>query len=470
MKRILSYLSLRVPMMHVYMLQQVEYNASKFIRWAGMFPDLSDVKKRGELKSTSRAQLMLGVAYGGWMIPIISAPMVSVATKQYLFLPFIVWAPATSLLAIYFTTSLLQDFVVTPKQKTEINAAKKKLDKLPATRIAVIGSYGKTSMKEMLQTVLSEGMRTTATPGNKNILISHARWVNKLAGDEEVLIFEYGESAPGDILKLASLSEPHKVVITGLAPAHLDYYPSLEAIADDFASIQEVVTSSDDRYVHADSDITKQKITGQFYDVNGVSGWKVSNVSVGFEGTKFTLKKGKRKLQLHTQLIGEHHVGPLSAVVAIAADLGMTDVQIVEGVAATKPFEHRMQARPLHGAWIIDDTYNGNIEGMRAGLKLLNVLPAKQRIYVTPGLVDQGVENESVHQELGRLIGHAHPNKVVLMQNSNTTYIQQGLEEVGYDGELVVEDQPLEFYTQLEHYLVAGDVVMMQNDLPDSYC
>ncbi len=456
--------------MQVYMLQQVEYDASKFVHWAGMFPDLTNVKKRGVLKHTKRAQFMLGVAYGGWMLPIIIAPLLAIATSNLRWLPFVIWAPAASLLSIYFTTINMQVLIVEPKQKREIAAAKKKLSTLSATRIAVLGSYGKTSMKEMLLAILSTGKRVAATPGNKNVLISHARWINKkLQGDEEVLIFEYGEGAPGDILKLASLSEPQMAVVTGLAPAHLDYYPNLEAIGDDFASIQSVVTSENDRYIYNDSEITREKITGNFYDENGVAGWQASNISVGFDGTSFTLKKGKRKLKLHTALIGEHHVGPLSAAVAIAADLGLSDDQLTEGVAATKPFEHRMQARALHGAWIIDDTYNGNIEGMRAGLALLMSLPAKNRIYVTPGLVDQGVENERVHNQLGQLIAAANPDKVVLMQNSNTNFIQQGLTEGGYHGELVIEDQPLEYYTQLEHFLAAGDVVMLQNDLPDSY-
>lgn len=452
------------------MLQQVEYDASKFIHWAGMFPDLSNIKKRGELKHTKRAQLMLGVACGGWLLPILIAPLVAVYTSHYVWLIFIGWAPATSMLMLYITTKILQTFIVSPTQTREIAAAKKKLETISAVRIAVLGSYGKTSMKEILLAILSTGKRVAATPGNKNVLISHARWINqKLQGDEEVLIFEYGEGAPGDILKLAALSEPQKAVITGLAPAHLDYYPNLEAIGDDFASIQSVVTSENDRYINSDSDITRQKISGNFYDEQGAGGWKVSNVAVGFEGTSFTLTKEKRKLHLHTGLIGEHHVGPLSAAVAIAAELGLSDEQLTEGVAATKPFEHRMQARPLHGAWIVDDTYNGNIEGMRAGLALLTSLPAKKRVYVTPGLVDQGVENERVHNQLGKLIAAANPDRVVLMQNSSTGFIQQGLSDGGYNGELIIEDKPLEFYTQLEHYLAAGDVYMLQNDLPDSY-
>src|SRR4029079_174498 len=110
---------------------------------------------------------------------------------------------------------------------------------------------------------------------------------------------------------------------------------------------------------------------------------------------------GPTTLLLHTGLLGEHQLGPLAAVASLGMVLGLSIDQIPAGVAATQPFEHRMQARPLAGGWIIDDTYNGNIEGLRAGLRLLHKLPAKRKIYVTPGLVDQGGETERVHLELG---------------------------------------------------------------------
>ncbi|MCA9330889.1 hypothetical protein KC957_02480, partial [Candidatus Saccharibacteria bacterium] len=171
----------------------------------------------------------------------------------------------------------------------------------------------------------------------------------------------------------------------------------------------------------------------------------------------------------HTGLLGEHQIGPLVAVVAIARELGLSDEQIKRGIAKTMPYEHRMQPKPLHGAWIIDDAYNGNIEGMRAGLDLLIKLPAKRRIYVTPGLVDQGVENERVHTELGGLIAKADPDRVVLMENTNTQYIIRGLDTGGYKGDISIESDPLGYYLGLEHQVAAGDVVMLQNDLPDSY-
>jgi UDP-N-acetylmuramoyl-tripeptide--D-alanyl-D-alanine ligase len=128
-----------------------------------------------------------------------------------------------------------------------------------------------------------------------------------------------------------------------------------------------------------------------------------------------------------------------------------------------------MQPYELSGAWIVDDTYNGNLEGIRVGTELLADLKAKRKIYVTPGLVDQGEETEAVHIAAGRLIAASEADLVVLMKNSVTDYIKQGLKEAGYRGEVRVESDPLEFYSNLSHFVAHGDLVVMQNDWTDNY-
>jgi UDP-N-acetylmuramoyl-tripeptide--D-alanyl-D-alanine ligase len=168
-------------------------------------------------------------------------------------------------------------------------------------------------------------------------------------------------------------------------------------------------------------------------------------------------------------LVGRHLIGPLAFVAAFAMQQGLSKEQVEAGIARTRPFEHRMQPYPLQGAWIIDDTYNGNIEGIRVGTSLLKELPAKRKIYITPGLVDQGAETATIHQAMGRYIADAKPDIVVLMQHSVTPFIRQGLEAAGYSGKVLVEDDPLQFYTNLNLFVAAGDLVLMQNDWPDNY-
>ncbi|MET0779285.1 MAG: cyanophycin synthetase, partial [Candidatus Saccharimonadales bacterium] len=207
----------------------------------------------------------------------------------------------------------------------------------------------------------------------------------------------------------------------------------------------------------------------QLYGEKNALGWKIHGVRVNLDGTHFTMQKGKHKLELYSGLLGRHQVGPLALVAALAHEFGLTSKQIAEGVGKTMPFEHRMQPYVLGGAWIIDDTYNGNIEGIRVGTQLLKDLPAKRKIYVTPGLVDQGGDSTAIHEEMGRLIAMAKPDMVVLMKHSVTPAIQRGLETAGYAGELLIETDPLNFYNNLSLFVATGDLVVMQNDWPDNY-
>jgi len=152
----------------------------------------------------------------------------------------------------------------------------------------------------------------------------------------------------------------------------------------------------------------------------------------------------------------------------MARELGITPSQVEAGLKKVKPFEHRMQPRLMHGAWVIDDTYNGNSDGVRVGLELLKDSDAKRRVYVTPGLVEQGDKTESVHIAIGeQAAGSA--DVVVLMKNSVTEFIKTGLANKQFTGELIEIENPLEFYTHLDQFVAAGDVVLMQNDWTDNY-
>ncbi|MEI7683261.1 MAG: Mur ligase family protein [Candidatus Saccharibacteria bacterium] len=459
------------------MLQSTEYEAKPYLKWFWRTKDFSSVMYRRKLEKTRVASSLLLLISLGMVLQVVLGlallylgnhrgrlPLTLCGTLLVITYPF-VWA---HLLVLPLALGRL--LVIKPLHKKLINESKAIFAKHPGTTIAVAGSYGKTSMKELLKTVLEQGKNVAATPANKNVAVSHAYFAKKLKGDEDVLIIEYGEGNPGDVVRFANTTQPNIGVITGLAPAHLDHYPSLQAAGKDIFSLAKAV-GANKTFVNSDSEATKSFIKPDYHTYNSekVMGWKISDIKVGFTGTSFEMSKGKQHLNLKSGLLGRHQVGPLALAAVLADQLGLSKTQIEAGVAKTVPFEYRMQPRSLNGAWILDDTYNGNIDGLRAGLVLLKDLPARRRIYVTPGLVDQGVETEAVHIELGKAIAAANPDKLVLMLNSVTKYIEAGLKQGNYQGELQIEHYPLDFYTNLEHLLAAGDVVMLQNDWTDNY-
>lgn len=467
----------KYPSTLVYMLQSTEYQLLPYLRWYWQTNNFNSVMNRRSLDKTRAATLLLTalrlgilaqIALGVWLIYIgqrydmvgFSAFGVSVMAAY----------PLVGAHLLVVPLLLGRIFISKPTEARLIKQSEQIFAKHPGVKIAVAGSYGKTTMKELLATVLGEGLRVAATPANKNVSSSHAYFARKLSGDEEVLIIEYGEGAPGDVARFASVTHPSHAVITGLAPAHLDKYKTLAAAGKDIMSLANYLHSQQ-VYINGESPELEpfMKDEYQSFGVHGALGWKVKDLRISLHETSFTLQKGKKKLTLTSGLIGRHHVGFLAFVAALALQLGLSEQQVRDGVSKTRPFEHRMQPYPLSGGWVIDDTYNGNLEGLRAGTNLLAELKAERKIYVTPGLVEQGEETQRVHVEAGRLIAAANPDVVVLMKNSVTNYIEQGLKEGAFKGDLRIETNPLDFYTNLNHFVAAGDLVLMQNDWTDNY-
>jgi UDP-N-acetylmuramoyl-tripeptide--D-alanyl-D-alanine ligase len=460
----------------VYMLQACEYQIKPYIKWLHRTKDFSHVAYRRDLVRTKAARgLLYALRLGITLEILIGGLLIYLGIEKTLsggiffgailiiIYPF-VWA--------YLLTAplIIGRYVVSkPMSERELQTASLILKNHPAIKLAVAGSYGKTTMKELLNCVLSQKLAVAATPANKNVSISHAKFAKNLTGKEDVLIIEYGEGAPGDVMRYANLTHPTHGVITGLAPAHLDSYKTLKAAGQDLFSLADYLKSKN---IYAYEDEASQSFLKDSFNIfnsEGALGWQIKNIRTDLGGTSFVIKKAKRTIELKSLLVGRHQVAYLAFVAAFAIHLGLSEEQVISGIGKTKPFEHRLQPYQLSGAWILDDTYNGNLEGIKAGTALLAELEAKRKIYVTPGLVDQGEETERVHIKIGEFIAKANPDLVVLMNNSVTQYIKQGLKQAGFKGELQVKDDPLEFYVNLKHFVATGDLVVMQNDWPDNY-
>ncbi len=466
------------PSTVVYMLQATEYQSSAYYAWLHRTLNFDTVSYRKSLIKTKATKGLLALFWLGMLAQTIwgiylgyhayhrnHSPITIAIIVVFLLSAPVVWAQI-----IVVPLELARLLIIKPLAYLNIRKSAKIFARHNGVKIAIAGSYGKTTMKEILGSVLSSGLVVAATPGNKNVSSSHAEFAKTLTGKEDILLLEYGEGRPGDIARFSRVTKPDIGIITGLAPAHLDKYKSLKQAGEDIFSLSKYVTKNE-VYVNADSPETKAFIEqGQIkFSESGVDGWQASRVSLSIQGTSFNLTKNNKTLKLKTKLIGRHLVGPIALAVHLATEAGIDEAKIIAEVAKLEAFEHRMQPKQLKGAWVIDDTYNGNIEGMFAGLQLLKELKAKNKIYVTPGLVDQGDETVKVHMELGKAIAKANPDLVVLMKNSVTDYIDQGIRMSSYQGKVRIEEDPLEFYTNLEHFVAEGDLVLMQNDWPDNY-
>lgn len=474
----MSYMTTYVPgyaKTIVYMLQSTEYRLLDYLKWLSKVSDFRTVMYRRQLDMTKKAKLLLLAIYTVQLVSVITVAVLG----YYAYALQAWWIVSAALIIVVILPLLIAYgiivplfigwlFIQKPQERRIISRANAVFAKHPAPKIAVVGSYGKTTAKEMLKTVLSEGLRVAATPGNMNTMIGISRFAMKLDGKEDVLIVEMGEEHAGDIRKMSRLSHPTMAVITGISEAHLSSFKTIERTIETIFEVDDFVDPDQLFKNHENALIAKHKSDGVAFDHKSVDGWRITNRQTAIDGTSFTMKHADDELTIRTSLIGLHNIPVAAAVAAIAKRFGLTNDQIEAGFLNVTPFEHRMQPRPVHGAWIIDDTYNGNSEGVKAGLEFLRTSGAKRRIYVTPGLVEQGDKSESIHKTIGKQIVES-ADRVYLMKNSVTDYIVSGLKSKKFDGELLIIDDPLEFYQNLELYVAAGDVVLMQNDWTDNY-
>lgn len=461
----------------VYMLQATEYKPNAYIAWLGRTNDFRSVIRRQQLDKTAKARLLLlflRIASAAIVMTAFGLAIIAISTNNLYsgFSAGILVALYPYILS-YGIVGLLQIgniLVQRPREKAIIQHAKQLLQQHTAKyRIAVVGSYGKTTTKEIVKTVLGQSFNVAATPGNMNTDIGISRFVTTLDGSEDVLVFEYGEEQLGDVARLAELTSPNMAILTGASSAHMDTFGSIDNVVATLREIETVVAPSD-LYVNGDSSLLANiGLKTHQYSHKGIDGWHIENIKADISGTSFKIKKQKQTVSIHTQLIGEHLVPVCAAVAVLALRLGMKTDAIEAGFKKVQPFEHRMQPYSLLGAKIIDDTYNGNSEGMKAGLELLKGVKTKgRRIYITPGLVEQGDMNRTVHETVGEQIAKS-ADVVVLMKNSVTNHILRGIERGGYTGELLVIDDPLGFYQNLDQFVLEDDVVLMQNDWTDNY-
>lgn len=458
----------------VYMLQASEYDIREYLAWLERVKDFSTVEKRKRLVKTPKARLLLALAWltllswavavmgyanaTGSDVPLIVGAVVVILSPFYL--PYLILIPL-----------LIIRLVQRPIEYRLIKQAREKLEAHPAIKIGIAGSFGKTTMREILKTVLSEGKKVAAPPHSYNTPLGISTFVKTLAGDEEILIFELGERRPGDVRELCALVQPDMGIITGVNEAHLKTFKTLGQTA---AAIFELADYLGDKptYVNGESELARKNArTGHIlYSRAGVGDAKVEDPKTDLNGLSFTLTNSTARLGLSSSLLGLHQVGPLAAAADLAARLGLSPERIRAGIGKTKPFDHRLApATDAAGVVTLDDSYNGNPDGVKAVIEFLASLAGHRRWYVTPGLVLMGARTEAVHKEIGHWLAQTKIEKVVLIRNSVTPLIAHGLEEAGYAGEVLWFDEALQAFAALPQMTVAGDVVLLQNDWPDQY-
>lgn len=361
-----------------------------------------------------------------------------------------------------------------PHNRKFVKRAGQVLDESKILRIAVVGSYGKTTVKNILKTILSVRYATIATPESYNTPLGVARTVcgPDFVG-KEVFIAEMGARRAGDIAELCALVKPDWAIFTGVCPQHVETFGSEENI---LKAKCEILPGTARKVICGEG--LKEKIlslssgTGDGADagkcVFADFGGMIADLVLGADETRFTLcLPGQQPLPVRTCLLGAHSAENIALASLLAAELGMTDAEIAAGIAKIAPVPHRLQLIESDGVHILDDSYNSNPEGAAEAVKALFRFSGN-KIVVTPGLVETGILDETLNRELGaRLVGL---DLVILVGDTLVGAVKQGYLDGGGDAEKLVVCPSLEKAKELlASSLHRGDAVLFLNDLPDAW-
>jgi UDP-N-acetylmuramoyl-tripeptide--D-alanyl-D-alanine ligase len=319
------------------------------------------------------------------------------------------------------------------------------------TIICVTGSYGKTSMKNFIAQVLGQKFNVYATPRSVNTLGGIIRDVNEsLPAHTQVYICEAGAREVGDIYAIAQLLHPQIVVVGKVGPQHLEYFKTLERIQ---RTKLEIIHSNRLKraFIHTSvTDEPHEKVT--FF------GDDIHNLTATLEGIDFDLNVNGESRHFHTSVLGGFQSININAAILIASEMGMSSDEIVSAVEKLKSVEHRLERLDAGGKIILDDGYNGNIEGMLEGVRLCS-LHGGRKVIVTPGLVES---TEELNSELIRAINEVFDIAIITGQ----------LNAAQFDKELTVPQKIMlsdksQMVKTLGEVTKAGDIILFANDAPN---
>ncbi len=353
------------------------------------------------------------------------------------------------------TTSVFEN----ARNKKFVKKAETALKETQITRVAVVGSYGKTSVKNIFKTLLEEKYAVATTPASYNTPIGIAKTVLEDGFKEkQVFIAEMGARKRGDITELCELVKPDYALFTGVCEQHIESFETLENI---LAEKSEVLRSGAKKVVCGST------LFGKVEGENALFVNAVENLSLGIDGTAFTLTVGEEKIEVKTALLGRANAENISLAVALAFEMGLTVEEIKKGLAKLQPVEHRLQRLENNGVVILDDGYNCNIVGAKNALEVLATAKGRTCV-ITPGIVEGGILEDRLNEKLGEMLINA--DRVILVGETLVLPVKTGYVNAGGDSSKLTISKTLTLAQEvLAGWIKAGDTVLFLNDLPDAY-
>jgi UDP-N-acetylmuramoyl-tripeptide--D-alanyl-D-alanine ligase len=331
--------------------------------------------------------------------------------------------------------------------------------------LAVTGSAGKTTTKEILAHVLATRFRVMKSSGNLNNHIGLPLQLLKLEAEQDIAVVEMGMNHAGEIRALGTLAHHDLAIVTAVAPVHLEFFDSLRDIARAKYEIIETlhpggvaVLNADDDYVCQFGRDFKGKVV--MFGIKRAADVSAQKIKLnGAEGSTFELVAGSVREPVSFPLVGEHNIYNALAAAAAAMDHGVTPSQAAVALSSIRPPEKRGQVVEIGGATIINDCYNSNPRALEAMIDTLASMKAQRRILIAGEMLELGPTAEALHRECGQ---HAAEKKIDVV--IGVRGLAQALAEAacGAGTQAQFMETPEQAGEWLAHNLRPGDAVLLK--------
>ena len=340
--------------------------------------------------------------------------------------------------------------------------------------VAVTGSNGKTTTKEMLSSVLEQAFGAGGvlrTLGTQNNLVGLPLTLLRLAGGERAAILELGMNAPGEIWRLAEIAAPDVGVITCVAPAHLEGLGSIEGVAAAKGELYRRLRPSATAVVNADDPLVAaasgcfggRKVLFGSAAAQGATVRAADLEDRGLEGTSFRLVVERAEVPVRLAVPGRHNVNNALAAAAAAHALDVDIDAIRLGLESFQPPDMRMEVTQLPtGVTVLNDAYNANPASMAAALRTLAASRARRRIAALGEMRELGATAASAHEALGAVAASVKLDALYVL-GPHADRVRAGAEAAGLAAErITVASDHEELAAGLHAVLRTGDVLLLK--------
>jgi len=407
----------------------------------------------------------------------------------FLFFKNVLWKPI-SLLVFDILTSLIislivllfQPFFVFLRNRILVKAKKKIRGFKNLTVIGITGSYGKTSTKEFLTTILSKRFKTLSTKNHQNSEIGIAKCIlNDLKLEHEIFVVEMGSYNKGGIKLLCDMVRPKIGVVTGVNEQHLALFGSLKNLLSAEGGIELAASLPKDGLLVLNGDnkycldlckkdnfpaTERKKIYSINRDKISSDIW-TEDITVAKNYISFLTINTERELaHFQVNVLGKYNIQNILAAVLVAKELGMGFEEIAEACNDIRQEQAGMIFKKgQRNINIIDSSYSSNPDGVIADLDYLSVFPNK-RVIVMPCLIELGEKSEEIHRKLGEKIGKTCDIAIITTKDRFED-IKMGAMKVGMKGKsIVLYENSKDIYSMIMLFCKEGDTVLLEGRVP----